>query len=271
MEKAHAHYLETENWRLENQSEETYQNLDRAIFNRAQLQYGIWNGRRDRQGRPTLILEIRKLGTSEFAGYKRDAADFKSSHPYHCNRPATPTAILISNLMEYFVRFTLPVCNAIGNRPDPQTLVTSGTNIVDMSGVSIRQWWLLKDHLAEASTLITKYFPGTLDLSIVVGVPPFFTLILGAVQKWFNPSTLKNMIFVQNHEMPAKLLEYVDVDDLPVKFGGNLKWKYGDEPIPDDEVRAVLETDGRKGWIGGPCIFKDGVRVTVGTEKGEKR
>ena len=270
MDEAHAHYNELKNWRIENRIEETYMNVDCKSFNRAASLHGLWIGRRDRQGRPIHVWALRNLDPAEIAAYLRDAAKLKASHPYHCQSPTAANAILFSTLLEYFKRFTIPVCNAIPDRPDPQKPVISGTTIVDISGVSIRQWWQLKDHINEASKLHAKYSPDTLDQSFVVGAPPFLPWLVGAVQKWFSPSMM-DVTFLQNSEIKKKLLEYVDADDLPKRFGGNLDWDYGKDPVLDDEVRAILEKDGRKGWLDGPCVLKDGVRVAVGTVNSVKR
>ena len=82
---------------------------------------------------------------------------------------------------------------------------------------------------------------------------------------------MMDVVFLQNSEIKTKLLKYIDADHLPKRFGGNLDWDYGKDPIPDDEVKAILENDGRKGWVDGPCVFKDGVRVAVGTVNGVRR
>lgn len=44
-----------------------------------------------------------------------------------------------------------------------QTPITLSTNIVDVSGVSLRQFWNLKSHMQAASTLATAHYPETLD------------------------------------------------------------------------------------------------------------
>lgn len=270
MAEAHAHYNELKNWRLENHIEETYFNVDCKSFNRATSLHGLWIGRRDRMGRPIHVWCLRDLKASEIAAYLKDAADLKASDLHHRNTSTASNAILFSTLLEYFKRFTIPVCNAVANRPNPQNPVVSGTTIVDIRGVSIRQWWALKDHINEASKQHAKQSPDTLDQSFVVGAPPFLPWIVGAIQKWFSPSMM-DVAFLQNSEIKDKLLKYIDADDLPKRFGGNLDWDYGRDPIPDDEVKVVLENDGRKGWVDGPCLFEDGKRVLLGTVNGAKR
>jgi hypothetical protein len=63
----------------------------------------------------------------------------------------------------------------------------------------------------------------------------------------------------------------MDPKDFPKRYGGDLVWDWGDMPHLDDETRAALETDGNKGWVRGPCLWLDGKRVPVGSEKGKPR
>lgn len=66
-------------------------------------------------------------------------------------------------LYENLVRFVLPLCSAIPDRPQPETPVSLSNNIVDISGVSLKQFWNLKGHMQDASQLATAHYPETLD------------------------------------------------------------------------------------------------------------
>ena len=63
----------------------------------------------------------------------------------------------------------------------------------------------------------------------------------------------------------------MDPKDIPKKYGGDLQWECGDMPDLDAETREALERDGNKGWVRGPCLWLDGKRVPVGSEKGKPR
>ena len=45
----------------------------------------------------------------------------------------------------------------------------------------------------------------------------------------------------------------IDPKDLPKSYGGELEWKYEDEPALDDAVREVIGEMPR-----GPVVFEDG-------------
>lgn len=66
-------------------------------------------------------------------------------------------------LYENLTRFVLPLCSAVENRPHPETPVSQSNNIVDITGVGLRQFWNLKTHMQDASTLATANYPETLD------------------------------------------------------------------------------------------------------------
>lgn len=66
------------------------------------------------------------------------------------------------SLYENMLRFVLPITSCL-DRPNPEVPITQGTNIVDISGVGLKQFWNLKGHMQEASVLATAHFPETLD------------------------------------------------------------------------------------------------------------
>ena len=66
-------------------------------------------------------------------------------------------------LYENLVRFTMPLCSGIPNRPHPETPISQSNNIVDISGVGLKQFWNLKAHMQDASQLATAHYPETLD------------------------------------------------------------------------------------------------------------
>ena len=46
---------------------------------------------------------------------------------------------------------------------NPETPVDQSNNIVDISKVGLKQFWNLRTHLQEASTLATAHYPEILD------------------------------------------------------------------------------------------------------------
>lgn len=65
-------------------------------------------------------------------------------------------------LYENLLRFVMPMCSRLP-RPNPESPIVSSNNIVDVSGVGLKQFWNLKGHMQDASVLATAHYPETLD------------------------------------------------------------------------------------------------------------
>lgn len=57
--------------------------------------------------------------------------------------------------------------------------------------------------------------------------------------------------------MTASLLQHIDEEDLPTRFGGSLRWEYGMHPNMDDEMRRIVGQMGEE-WVEGPLRFVHG-------------
>lgn len=74
-----------------------------------------------------------------------------------------PKLIRLFALYENLTRFAQPLCTQLTDREHPRTPITLSTNIVDVGGVSLKQFWNLKGHMQAASQLATAHYPETLD------------------------------------------------------------------------------------------------------------
>jgi hypothetical protein len=66
-------------------------------------------------------------------------------------------------LYENLTRFGMPFCTQLRDREHADTPISIGTNIVDVTGVGLKQFWDLKGHMQMASQLATANYPETLD------------------------------------------------------------------------------------------------------------
>lgn len=57
----------------------------------------------------------------------------------------------------------MPLCSSVPGRHNPETPVDQSNNIVDISKVGLKQFWNLRSHMQEASTLATAHYPEILD------------------------------------------------------------------------------------------------------------
>lgn len=81
-----------------------------------------------------------------------------------------PKLLRLFALYENLIRFAMPVCTALPDRDNRRTPITQSNNIVDISGVGLKQFWNLRAHMQDASTLATAHYPETLD-RIFVSTP----------------------------------------------------------------------------------------------------
>ena len=95
------------------------------------------------------------------AAYEKSA---KETHSKVETDGKTPAKLLrLFALYENLVRFVLPLCSVLTDRDHPRTPITQSNNIVDISGVGLKQFWNLRAHMQDASTLATAHYPETLD------------------------------------------------------------------------------------------------------------
>ena len=68
--------------------------------------------------------------------------------------------------------------------------------------------------------------------------------------------------------------KFIDVEDIPKRFGGNLEWEFGMHPLLDEETKQLMG-DMETEWVQGPmrCVSRDekDVILAVGKEDGRQR
>lgn len=125
-------------------------------------QYPQWTGHRDKRGIPIYLFVIKHLDTKAVNKYQKAATAYKDSLPTH-KKLATPAKHMpLFALYHNLLNFVLPFVSSL-ERPNPEIPVTNSTNIVDISGVGLTQFWNLKNHMQDASVLATAHYPETLD------------------------------------------------------------------------------------------------------------
>jgi hypothetical protein len=95
------------------------------------------------------------------SAYEKSATSTKSKAKTDGTVPAK--LIRLFALYENLTRFVMPLCTALTDRENPRTPITQSNNIVDISGVGLKQFWNLRGHMQDASTLATAHYPETLD------------------------------------------------------------------------------------------------------------
>jgi hypothetical protein len=140
------------------------------------------------------------------------------------------------------------------------------TTIIDLEGISITSLWGLKSHLQQSISLTSGNYPETINTICVVNAPSFFPTIWGWVKNMFDEGT-KNKVHILGSDPGAELRDIVPAENLPRVYGGEMDWKYEDEPMLDEEIKAKIGKDSVKG----PLVWEDGRMIMLGEGRREEQ
>lgn len=142
-------------------------------------------------------------------------------------------------LYENMTRFAHPLCSELDDREHAATPITLATNIVDITGVSLRQFWNLKSHMQAAAQMATAHYPETLDRIFIVGAPVFFSTVWAWLKRWFDPVTVSKIFILAPNDVVPTLRAYIDPANIPKAYGGQLDFEWPDLPAMDPKFREV--------------------------------
>jgi hypothetical protein len=136
--------------------------------------------------------------------------------------------------------------------------------------------------MQDASLLATAHYPETLDRIFLIGAPSFFPTVWGWVKRWFDPITVSKIFILSAAEVKPTLLQYMDEENIPIKYGGKLDFKFGDMPMLEPAIADSLDwhDNTRKGGFRsfptGPIKWQTGAdgkmqAVAVGSKNGTRR
>lgn len=240
-------------------------------------QYPQWTGRRDKRGIPVYVFEVSHLNSKNVAAYESS-----TSKPATVNSKVPPKMLRLFALYENLTNFALPLCSAIPDRPYPETPVSQSNNIVDISHVGLKQFWNLKSHMQDASTLATAHYPETLDRIFIIGAPSFFPTVWGWIKRWFDPITVSKIFILSGPSMKTTLAQYIEPHNIPKKYGGTLDWEFGSLPNLDPVIEKSInwshpeKQKGNNTFPTGPIKWikaqnGDLIATAVGSQKGSPR
>ncbi|KAJ6444978.1 phosphatidylinositol transporter [Purpureocillium lavendulum] len=283
VEEAYKQFKDTEDWRAANNIDTLYKTIQLDAYEQSRRlvsirvartpddmlflltdaaralssQYPQWTGRRDRRGIPLYVFEIKNLDSKTVAEYERLGA--KSTFSDAQTDGKTPPGLLrLFALYENLTRFAQPFCTQLTDRENPDVPITMSTNIVDISGVGLKQFWNLKGHMQAASQLATAHYPETLDRIFIIGAPFFFSTVWGWIKRWFDPITVSKIFVLGPHEVRSTLEAFIEPSDIPKKYGGELDYEFGQLGVPDPGWEGVVEWEnGFDRFPTGPLLWED--------------
>ncbi|KAF8904093.1 CRAL/TRIO domain-containing protein [Gymnopilus junonius] len=233
---AQKQFADAENWRKKHEVSKLFHEIPVEDFEHSKRFYPRWTGRRDKLGLP---LYVYRLASLEPVQKELDAI------------PAEVRYQRIVVLYEFMDRFTFPLCSHLPRATSPIP-VSSTTTIIDLENVSFTSMWRLRNHLQEASRMSTANYPETLHHIAIVNSPSFFPTIWNWIKGWFDEGT-RQKIHVLGRDPGASLRELIHAHDLPIVYGGELPWKYEDEPMHDEDTKQLIDELPK-----GPAVFVEG-------------
>ncbi|KDR82392.1 hypothetical protein GALMADRAFT_237674 [Galerina marginata CBS 339.88] len=233
---AQKQFTDAENWRKKHDVSNLFYEASAEDIDHSKRFYPRWTGRRDKLGLPLYVYRLASLETIQ---HELDAV------------PAETRYNRIVVLYELMTRFTFPLCSNLPRATAPIP-VTSTTTIIDLESVSFSSMWKLRHHLQEASRLSTANYPETLHHIAIINSPSFFPTIWNWIKGWFDEGT-RQKIHVLGKDPGSSLVELIHPQDLPAVYGGGLPWKFGDEPILDEQTKQAIGEMPK-----GPAIFVNG-------------
>ncbi|KAJ5819742.1 CRAL/TRIO domain-containing protein [Penicillium riverlandense] len=247
------HYFQT--WRRANNIRVFYEHLDVETYDESRKMYPQWIGRRDQDGRPVYVFQVRQLTKKKLDSYlyMLAAAPRPSSHS------GSDIPIYILHLHALHEASYLGIHTHCGHQQ------CQHPSILEHSQV-----------LQEASKIATAHYPETLGRVFVVGAPAFFKSVWDAISQWFDPETRLKIFILSLSESKSFLLSHVDASDLPKEYGGELDWQWQDQPNLDESTRRLVDdlyhkTDRGEIFPKGPIIYQDSCIRLVGSVDGSPR
>ncbi|KAJ8582366.1 CRAL/TRIO domain-containing protein [Rhizopogon salebrosus TDB-379] len=233
-DKAEKQFSDAEAWRKQHNVDELFRTFETNEMELSKMFYPRWTGRRDKAGLPVYVYRLASLD----APLRKELESVPPQRRYQ----------RIVVLYETMMLFVLPLCSYLS----APTSISSVTTIIDLEQVSLSAMWALRSHLQVASTMATANYPETLNTIVIVNSPPFFPTIWNWIKNWFDEGT-RNKIHILGKDSGSTLRLLIDEKDIPQSYGGQLPWKFEDDPDLDDAIRGVIGEMPK-----GPAIFVDG-------------
>ncbi|KAH8920684.1 CRAL/TRIO domain-containing protein [Atractiella rhizophila] len=133
---------------------------------------------------------------------------------------------------EMNVRERFPACTKVlkeqaqasGGNPDEVRHIETVTSIIDVSGVTVFQFWKVKDVVSQVITISDANYPETLNHTYVINAPSLFSTIWGYIKGWIDPRTASR-VSILSTDYQKTLLENIPAENLPTFLGGTCECK----------------------------------------------
>ncbi|CAG7974310.1 unnamed protein product [Penicillium salamii] len=207
--------------------------------------------------------------TRTFAQWKYSQAD--------TNPPNPDMRQLASVYIDSMIRFVIPLCSMMADRPEPSNPITSSLYLVDATDFGLKRAWGIRTFAQEISWLLNTCYPETVEKIFVCNSPSYFQSIWKYLKGYVDPHTADKIVFLLPGEVLPTLREVIDDINIPAKFGGGLAFTHGQSPDLENDIKQHLGLDDPSNTLPpGPIKWieeLDGRRtaLAVGSQGGAER
>ncbi|KAJ5899074.1 hypothetical protein N7495_003818 [Penicillium taxi] len=270
-------FQEASLFRQEKHINKLFDIIEISEYEQTRQLYPHWSGCRDKKGLPILMFDFAQLDKDALARWEktRKNAGWVNSQSGGSKKPNMLQ--LASVFHDSLVRFVLPLCSVMTDRPNPSVPITSSTYLLDASALGLKQGWSVRFYAQELSWLLSTCYPETVERIFVCNAPSYFATIWKYLKSWVEPKTAEKIVVLMNAEVLPTLREYIDDTNIPVVFGGGYSFKHGAVPCLEDGILQQLNWNLSNGSLPpGPLKWvedSDGkvTALAVGSEDGSKR
>lgn len=122
---------------------------------------------------------------------------------------------------EKFLTERLPACSKSVGHP-----VETSCTILDLSNVSLTNFYRVKDYVMQAASIGQDRYPETMGKFYIINAPWAFSTVWALIKPWLDEATVAK-IDILGSSYKEKLLAQIPVENLPKQFGGTCECSGG--------------------------------------------
>ncbi|PFH50313.1 hypothetical protein AMATHDRAFT_145401 [Amanita thiersii Skay4041] len=196
--KAKEMLLNAEQWRKDFGVDELVRTFDFPEKVEVNKYYPQYYHKMDKDGRPVYIERLGLL-------------DFKALYS------VTTSERQLKRLVWEYEKFTterLPACSRARGHP-----VETSCTILDLGGVSLTNFYRVKDYVMQAASIGQDRYPETMGKFYIINAPWAFSAVWSIVKPWLDEVTVSK-INILGGSYKDMLLQQIPPENLPKEYGG---------------------------------------------------
>lgn len=115
----------------------------------------------------------------------------------------------------------LPACTTACGHP-----VETFCTILDLGGVTLSNFYKVKDYVSSASSIGQDRYPETMGKFYIINAPWAFTAVWAMIKGWLDEVTVSK-IMILGSGYKDELRKQIPMENLPKEFGGFCECKGG--------------------------------------------